>query len=48
VLFMLASILLLGNTLVEKPLESLLGLALLAAGVPAYLWWRRRNRAESS
>jgi len=47
VLFMLASILLLANTLVEKPLESLLGLLLLAAGVPAYVWWRRRASVES-
>jgi APA family basic amino acid/polyamine antiporter len=48
VLFMLAAILLLGNTLVEKPLESLLGLALLAAGVPAYLWWRASLEQRSA
>jgi len=41
-LFILASILLIGNTLVEKPIESLIGLVFIAAGVPAYLWWRRR------
>jgi APA family basic amino acid/polyamine antiporter len=41
VLFILASILLLGNTLMEKPVESMIGLAILAAGIPAYLWWRR-------
>jgi APA family basic amino acid/polyamine antiporter len=41
ILFMLGSILLIANTLVEKPVESLIGLALLAAGVPAYAWWRR-------
>jgi APA family basic amino acid/polyamine antiporter len=41
VLFILASVLLLGNTLMEKPVESLLGLAFLAAGIPAYVWWRR-------
>jgi APA family basic amino acid/polyamine antiporter len=48
ILFILASILLLVNTLVEKPAESLIGLALLAVGVPAYLWWRRHptDRAE--
>jgi APA family basic amino acid/polyamine antiporter len=40
-LFILASIVLVANTFSEKPVESLLGLALLAAGVPAYLWWRR-------
>jgi len=40
-LFILASILLIGNTLVGKPVESLIGLVFIAAGVPAYLWWRR-------
>ncbi len=41
VLFILASILLLGNTLFEKPVESLIGLVFIAAGLPAYAWWRR-------
>jgi APA family basic amino acid/polyamine antiporter len=41
ILFILGSFLLLANTLVEKPLESLIGLALVVAGVPAYAWWRR-------
>jgi APA family basic amino acid/polyamine antiporter len=40
-LFILASVVLVGNTFAEKPVESLLGLAFLAAGIPAYLWWRR-------
>jgi APA family basic amino acid/polyamine antiporter len=40
-LFILASILLIGNTVVEKPIESLIGLVFIGAGVPAYLWWRR-------
>jgi APA family basic amino acid/polyamine antiporter len=39
-LFILASILLVGNTLAEKPVESMMGLILLAVGVPAYFWWR--------
>jgi APA family basic amino acid/polyamine antiporter len=40
-LFIFASILLIGNTLMEKPIESLLGLGLVALGLPAYYWWRR-------
>ena len=46
-LFILASVLLVGNTLAEKPVESLVGLALLAIGVPAYLWWRRHPAPDS-
>jgi APA family basic amino acid/polyamine antiporter len=44
-LFVLAAAALLVNTLVEKPLESLLGLILVALGIPAYLWWRRKGQA---
>jgi APA family basic amino acid/polyamine antiporter len=40
-LFILASILLIGNTVLEKPIESLIGLGFIAVGVPAYMWWRR-------
>ena len=29
------------NTLREKPVESLIGIGILVAGLPAYLWWRR-------
>ncbi len=41
-LFILASLLLVGNTLLERPVESLLGLGLLALGLPAYAFWRRK------
>lgn len=41
VLFVLASLLLVANSLVETPVESLLGLGLVALGIPAYVWWRR-------
>ncbi len=41
-LFIAASVALVVNTLFERPVESLLGLGLVAAGLPAYFWWRRR------
>jgi APA family basic amino acid/polyamine antiporter len=40
-LFILASLALVANTLAERPVESLLGLGLLALGLPAYAYWRR-------
>jgi len=40
-LFVLASLALVANTLAGRPLESALGLALLALGLPAYAFWRR-------
>lgn len=42
-LFILACLLLIGNTLAERPVESLLGLGLLVLGLPAYLWFRKRS-----
>jgi len=41
-LFILACGLLVVNTLSERPLESLWGLGLVALGLPAYAYWRRR------
>ncbi len=46
-LFIAASLLLVGNTLWASPVESLLGLALVAAGLPAYALWRKRAAFES-
>lgn len=46
-LFILASILLIWNTFVEKPIESLIGLIFIIAGMPAYLWWRRHPTPDS-
>jgi APA family basic amino acid/polyamine antiporter len=40
-LFVIATALLVVNTLVEKPAESLIGLGLLVLGAPAYWFWRR-------
>ncbi len=34
---------LVANTLVEKPAESLIGVALVALGLPMYVYWRRRR-----
>lgn len=43
VLFVLVAAALLLATLVKSPRESLLGLALIAAGVPFYLSWKKRR-----
>ena len=40
-IFILSSVILTVNTLWEKPLESLIGAALIMAGLPCYLFWRR-------
>jgi APA family basic amino acid/polyamine antiporter len=45
-LFVVASAFLLVNTVVTAPRESLIGLALIAAGLPAYEYWKRKNGAE--
>jgi len=38
-----ATLLLAGGTLASAPRESLLGLLAIAAGWPAYAWWRWRS-----
>jgi APA family basic amino acid/polyamine antiporter len=43
-LFIAASLLLVGNTLYERPTESLWGVLLVGLGLPAYFYWRRRAR----
>jgi APA family basic amino acid/polyamine antiporter len=43
VLFILTSMAFVISTLIERPTESLLGLGIVALGVPAYLWWRRTS-----
>jgi APA family basic amino acid/polyamine antiporter len=47
-LFILGSALLVVNTLRERPLESGIGLGFLLAGLPAYIWFRRRSAAPPS
>lgn len=41
-LFVLGSIAFVWNTLLERPLESLAGLGLLALGLPVFWYWQRR------
>ncbi len=42
IVFVLVAVLLLGFTLVNSPRESGLGLVVIAAGFPFYLYWKRR------
>jgi basic amino acid/polyamine antiporter, APA family len=44
VLFLLASVGMLGNALVRQPLSTLLGFAIILSGVPAYRIWTRLRR----
>lgn len=44
-LFLLASLALTVATLFQSPVESGLGLIIVASGVPAWLWWRRKKSA---
>jgi APA family basic amino acid/polyamine antiporter len=41
--FVLSSMILVTNTLMEKPVESLVGVVLLLLGIPAYIFWQRRG-----
>ena len=40
-IFILTSLVFVVSTLIERPIESLWGLALVVLGLPAYAWWRR-------
>jgi basic amino acid/polyamine antiporter, APA family len=43
VLFGLAMLGIMINTLIEKPFESVIGLILLMAGLPVYYFWKKRS-----
>lgn len=45
-IFILACIGLLVNTLIESPMESLFGLGVTALGVPAYFYWKNRKSKD--
>ena len=44
-LFILAALVIVANTVVAQPVQSLVGLAIALLGIPAYLWWRRPRGA---
>jgi APA family basic amino acid/polyamine antiporter len=44
--FVFAALVIVVNTVVAQPVQSLVGLTLAALGVPAYAWWRRRAPAQ--
>jgi APA family basic amino acid/polyamine antiporter len=46
--FVIGSMGLVLNTLLERPVESVAGLLLMAAGLPAYAYWRRRRVRASA
>jgi APA family basic amino acid/polyamine antiporter len=39
--FILAALVIVGNTVIAQPTQSLVGLGITLLGIPAYLWWRR-------
>jgi APA family basic amino acid/polyamine antiporter len=41
--FILSALVIVANTVVAQPRQSLIGLAITLAGIPAYLWWRSRG-----
>ncbi len=45
--FVLSAVIIVANTVVTQPTQSLIGLGITLAGIPAYVWWRRRSEALS-
>ena len=48
ILFVLAAMVIVVNTVVAQPTQSFIGLGLALIGVPAYFWWKPRARTEAS
>jgi basic amino acid/polyamine antiporter, APA family len=47
-LFVLAAIAIVGNTMFSQPRQAAIGVGVVLAGAPAYLLWQRRKRATRS
>lgn len=47
-IFLLFCLTLLGISLVESPIKSLIGLGLIASGFPFYYYWKRQNKIENN
>lgn len=48
ILFVLSAMVIVVNTIIARPQESLIGLGLTLLGIPAYLWWRSRLKAGAA
>src|SRR2546430_15369610 len=46
-LFIAAAAAIVGNTIVARPVQALIGLGIVATGVPAYFVWRRRASSSA-
>ncbi len=46
VLFVSAALAIVLNTIVTRPIEAMIGIAVVAAGIPAYLFWKRGMQAQ--
>jgi hypothetical protein len=46
--YLLIAVIFLINTLIRRPVESVVGLVLALTGIPAYYYWRRSTRATNS
>jgi basic amino acid/polyamine antiporter, APA family len=41
ILFVASALVIVGNTVIAQPTQSLIGLGITVLGMPAYLWWRK-------
>jgi len=46
IVFIVAAVGILINTLIEKPVESLAGIGFTALGIPVYYYWRRKSKQD--